>query len=254
MMALSGCGGSDGPPPDADPTGYYDVTGTATVDDGMGGTTSITDLQAIVYNSRIMMMSVDNGLLYDGTITSIDQNDFTADVTIYTDGQNPMSATVSGTITQGSSITGTLTGTGAGSGSFSLSYASTNNQVAAQSRVENSTTNATWGAFVGNSTSEYEFKIDPFDPDYFVDDVNGVGGVFDMCQLTDGAQDQGITPIADTNLYNVDVRLYGCATVAVNDDNYTGFATTRSQTQTDDTLVFILIHTDGTYAFYGDFQ
>ena len=74
------------------------------------------------------------GLLYYGTITNISGNDFTADFTVYTDGANPMAATASGTITEGSSISGTLTGSGMGSGTFSLLYANTNDQTAAMVR------------------------------------------------------------------------------------------------------------------------
>jgi len=67
-----------------------------------------------------MMMSTANKLLYDGTITNISGNDFTAEFIIFTDGENPMTATARGTITEGSKIEGTLIGSGAGSGTFSL--------------------------------------------------------------------------------------------------------------------------------------
>jgi hypothetical protein len=151
---------------------------------------------------------------------------------------------VSGTITQGSSITGTLTGTGAGSGSFSLLYANTNNQVAALSRVEN-TTNIRWGAVVGNSSSAFEFIID--DVGNVVDDVNAVGGLFDLCEIFSGV----ISPVAGTNLYQVSGTLDTCADVNVR-MSYTGLATTLAQANPDDTLVFMM--TSGSYGFYGNFQ
>jgi len=115
----------------ADHAGYYSNAGTASVDDGLGGTLGINDLQAMVTGTRIIMLSMDKELLYDGTITDITGDNFTADFTIYTAGENPVTATASGTITAGSSITGTLTGAGVGSGTFDLLYANTNNQVAA---------------------------------------------------------------------------------------------------------------------------
>ena len=120
----------------ADPAGYYSNAGTANVEDAGGGALVINDLQGMVDGNRIMMMSVANELLYDGTITNMEikgdfTTDFTADFTIYTSGENPMNATVSGTITAGSSITGTLTGSGVGNGQFSLLYAATNDQAAA---------------------------------------------------------------------------------------------------------------------------
>jgi len=239
-LLIQGCGsGSTTPPSDADPTGYYDVNGTASVN----GTPPITDLQAIVNGTRIMMMSVANGLLYDGTITDITLNSFTADFTIYTNGQSPMAAAVSGTITQGSRIEGTLTGSGAGNGTFSLSYATTNNQVAALSRIEN-TTNVTWGAVIGNGTSAFEFIIDA--AGVIVDDANNVGGLFQACEINFGST---LSPISGTNLYAISSSLVSCADTNVR-MNYTGFATTQSIADT--TLVFMM--TSGTYSFNGDFQ
>jgi len=247
-LVLQGCFLDDDDPapvpvPDAMPTGYYDVTGTAS----LGGIPNITDLQAIVNGNSIMMMSVANELLYDGTITSISGNDFTATFTIYDDGENPITATASGVITQGSSITGTLTGSGVGSGTFSLIYAISNNQVASLSRIEN-TTNATWGALVGGSTATaaFEFIIDAMGG--MVDDVNNVQGLFHPCQI---ALISTISPIADTNLYEINAELVGCANTNVS-TNYTGLATTRTQSNADDTLVFMM--TSGAYSFSSDFQ
>ena len=151
LFALQGCFHSDDDPApapvvDANPTGYYSgPNGPTSVSDGAGGTIALNDLQAMVNGNRIMMMSAANGLLYDGTITSITENDFTADFKVYTDGENPIPATATGTITQSSSITGTLTGSGVGSGIFSLGYAISNNQAAAISRVENKLGHLTWG-------------------------------------------------------------------------------------------------------------
>ena len=106
-LVLQGCG--DGvrilPPSDADPAGYYIDDGTASVDNGAGGTIAIGDLQALVDGKRIMMLSMAHELLYDGTITNISGSDFTANFTIYTGGKNPLTATASGTITAGPSIT-----------------------------------------------------------------------------------------------------------------------------------------------------
>ena len=120
-LALQGCGSSESPVVDASPAGYYTNIGIASVDDGAGGTISVNDLQGIVNDDGVMMMmSTANKLLYDGTITNISGNDFTAEFIIFTDGENPMTATARGTITEGSKIEGTLIGSGAGSGTFSL--------------------------------------------------------------------------------------------------------------------------------------
>lgn len=254
VLMLGACGGSGGgastpppPPTDADPTGYYDVTVTGSISDGMGGTMMVSDFQAIVHNNRFMMMSVAKGLLYDGTITNISQNSFTATVIIYTNGANPISAAISGTITEGSKIEGTLIGTGAGSGSFEINYAGTNNQTAALAKVEN-TTNATWGAIVGGSATDYEIIIN--NAGNVVDDVNNVGGVFDTCLISFVMST--ISPIANSNLYSVSASIGSCTNSNVDNTSYSGLATTRSAVNPDDTLVFML--TSGNHGFYGDFQ
>ncbi len=250
VLTMQGCGGGGGGPVvDADPAGYYTNTGTASVDNGAGGTTSIDDLQAIVNGNRIMMMSTANELLYDGTITNISGNDFTADFTIYTEGENPLTATASGMITQGSRITGTLTGSGVGSRTFSLLYATTNNEVADISRIKNGSIGGgavvTWETVVGNGTAAFEFIIDA--AGVVVDDVNNVQGLFHTCEIFSGS----ISPVANTNLYVISAVLDTCSDTNVR-MNYTGLATTRSESNIDDTLVFMM--TSGTYSFSNDFQ
>jgi hypothetical protein len=249
VVVLQGC--SDDPAPvvppvvNAVPTGYYDVTGTASVSDGAGGTIALNDLQAMVNGDRIMMMSAANGLLYDGTITSISENDFTATFMIYTDGENPITATATGTITQGSSITGTLTGSGVGSGIFSLSYAMSNNQAAAISRVENRLGHLTWGGdLVGNGAFTYDFSINNLGVLTHAGDTGN--GIFATCQINGS-----VSPISGTSLYEVSVSLSVCANPLVNGTTYTGLATSRSDSTVDDTLVLGV--TNGTYSPFGDF-
>ncbi len=244
-LVFQGCGGSSSsaPPPNADPTGYYDVTGTATVDDGVGGTISITDLQAIVYNNRIMIYSAANDLLYDGTITNIEQNAFTANVTVYTNGENPNSATVSGTITQGSSITGTLTGTGVGNGTFSLTYATTNSETATLARAANTQ----WIAMTGPAAT-LDVEVAAVDGE-FIDNNTLFAGLFNIC-LFDGE----VLPIANSNIYSVNLNLTFCSTSSVASAGYSGLAVLRSDMATDDTLVLFATHPNATYGFYTEFQ
>jgi len=240
VLVVQGCfhsssGGGSSVVPDADPAGYYINTGTASVDDGMSGTIDINDLQAMVNGDRIIMMSVANKLLYDGNITNIDGNSFTADFIVYTDGANPMATTASGTITTGSSITGTLTGSGVGSGSFTLSYASTNhNDTAADiARIENEAgVNTTWGAKVGNSVFEQEIIIDSSGA--ITSETPPLGGVFTSCDMNGT-----LSPISGSSLYSVSVTLAGCGGAGgIRNGDYTGLATSRTDLETDDTLVF----------------
>ena len=236
---------------DAEPTGYYINTGSASVSDGGSGTLEINDLQAIINGNRIMMMSVANELLYDGILTITD-NDFTAVFTLYTGGKDPVSGIdASGTITQGATITGALTGSGAGSGTFSLNYALTNNEVADIARIDNGQLingfPVTWGAIVGGSNANYEFIVELTGT--FYADVANVQGVFHECQIDFGSS--VISSVENTNLYVVSTPLVGCADAAVNMD-YIGFATTRNEPGMDETLVFMM--TSGDYSFSSDFQ
>jgi len=232
---------------DADPAGYYTNTGAASVGDGMSGTINISDLQAMVNSDRIMMMSVANGLLYDGTITKINGNDFTVDFTIYTDGENLVNATGSGTITEGSTIEGTLVGSGVGSGTFSLLYATTNDEVANLSRIENvASVNATWMALLANAVIEQEFIINNMGA--ITHDTSGVPGIFSSC-----AFDGTITPITDSSLYDVAATLTSCITGGgLANGTYTGLATSRTDSAQDDTLVFAI--TNGIYSPNADFE
>ncbi len=169
LVLLPGCFWEDDDPapapiPDANPTGYYDQ-GTLSV---AGGTITDTNLLTMISGNRIMMTSLassnagtDETLVYDGTMV-VTKNDFTADMTVYKNGENSAAATMTGTITEGSQITnGTLTGTGVGSGTFSLTYSDTNSQAADISRIVTDSTNIKWvGSFNGSTPSLHTFKVD----------------------------------------------------------------------------------------------
>ncbi len=221
--------------------GYYTNTGTASVSDGMGGTIEITNLQAMVSGNRIIMMSVMNtptetkGLLYDGMITRTSDNDFTADFTIYTDGESPMSATASGTITEGAKIEGELVGSGVGSGTFSLLYASTNDQTAAVASA--------WLG-EGGGFFEYGFTID------------GVGNLVndkspDVIPFRDCKMKGTVTPVSGTRLYSVSVDLTVCDDPLV-EGSYTGLTTTRDGTAANNLLVYSV--SNGAYTVSGEFN
>ncbi len=246
-LTVQGCGGSSGGggvTPDANPAGYYINTG-----DVQGGSVAVGDLQAMVNGDRIMMMSVDNRLLYDGRITGISGTDFTADFIIYTDGKNPVAATASGTITTGSSITGTLDGSGVGSGTFSLLYDVTaSNTVADLSRIENMAgANTTWMALlgIGIAVAEQGFSIDNGGEITHV--FSGSPGIFSSCDVNGT-----IMPITDSSLYDVTVTLTGCsAGGGLANGDYTGLAISRTDSSEDDILVFAV--TNDSYAPSADF-
>ena len=192
-------------------------------------------------------MSVAKNLMYDITITKITGNDFTGTATIYTDGQNPMAnVPVTGTITTGSSITGTLSGTGAGNGTFSLTYAKSNNQISAISRIV--TTLTAWKALIGlNSPGDYEFGIKSTGTTGTLFDVfPTANSYFDGC-----AMNGTVTALSKTSLYSVAVTITACSDGTVN-DKYTGLAAT--QDATDAVLAMTLASDDGKHSISADFN
>ena len=175
------------------------------------------------------------GLLYYGTITNISGNDFTADFTVYTDGANPMAATASGTITEGSSISGTLTGSGMGSGTFSLLYANTNDQTAAMVRP--------WAGAGGGV--EIRFTID--NTGSLIHDERASVIPFKDCNMNGT-----VTPVSGTRLYSVSVVLTDCDDPLVNGSSYTGLATTRDGSAANNLLVYSV--SNGAYTVSGEFN
>lgn len=240
ISVIQGCSSSGSQTvTDADPVGYYD-SGTATVKLSDDTTDlAISDLQGMVSGTRFMFLSVSEVLLYDGTITDISGNSFTATVNIYEDGVLlPDTATVSGTITSASSITGTLTGVGAGNGTFSMTY-SLNNADSDLSRVAKD-----WLGPLNGAASEIRiFNINGTGDVSMTGDYLSSTPVISGCTLNAGST---ILPIAAANVYSVTITLSTCTDSAVNGE-YTGYATTQSVADG----VLLLAYTNGTYSASG---
>jgi len=124
-LILQGCDGGEN---NANPVGYFTDIGIANVNNDTGKPIKINDLQGVVMDDNIMMMSMSHKIVYDGTITNINGNYFTADFIIFVEGKNLITATANGIITEGSKIEGRLTGSGVGNGTFSL-FSMPNEQV-----------------------------------------------------------------------------------------------------------------------------
>ena len=245
IFALQGCGSSGDDAVvvvvDADPTGYY--TGAADVKDGGNLDLHIDDLQGMINGSRFMVMSVANTLLYDGTITDVTANDFTANVTIYKDAEFASATTMTGTITEGSKITGTIAGTGAFNGTFTIVFAQSNSVPSAISKVEN-TPGVVWSGQIGPTTDQ-QFSIDGSGA--LIDISAPTDGVFIFCGLGIDIDTGTISAIANTRLYDVSLKLIECDDPNV-DGSYTGLATTKG---TDNILVFA--YSDGAFAALADY-
>jgi hypothetical protein len=250
LLQSCGGGGGGGPVVNANPTGYYINTGSLSMVDINGDPLfSATDLQAMIYNNRIMLMSVNEGVSIDGTITSLSGNDFSATVVIYHNGVKLAAggnADISGTISStNKAISGSFTDSAGGSGTFTLNYASSNSEIAAISRVEN---NTNWDGKIGGSGFDFGFDINNIGT--IIQDITVYDGEFNSCDMTGT-----IAPISGTNLYSVSltINIPSCANTNVYAlNNYTGLATTRQLTNPDDTLVWIV--TNGSYSIASEFR
>jgi len=252
MLTVQGCGGGGGNDTvtNADPTGYYNVQGTASVGDGSGGTLVINDLQAMVNGDRFIAISDANGLVYDGKITDITGNDFSATVSVFQDGVFLSTATLTGMITEGSNITGTLTGNEQGNGTIhNLLYALSNDTVAAAlSSVQNNVNEGWFDRVGGGVQTGFAFAIDV--KGNLTPGFSATDGVFEQCTVGSGT----ILPVTGTSLYTLDLTLSNCSVSDVNGD-YSGLATMRIESEEapiGERLVLVVSNTD--FSLQGEFK
>lgn len=251
LLQACGGGGKKAPPVvDAVPTGYYGTNGTsnstATVFTDTATPVNITDLQGMIYNGRLIMMSrATQNLSYDGNIT-VSGSSYTGSVTVYQNRVRVSTASVSGTINQGVSVTGTLTGTGAGSGTFTLIYGDA-------TAVDNTmvTRSLDWTPVDANDNFP---SIDINNPAGI--SAGGVAnlGVFARCGISGS-----INAIPQTHLYVVNIVMaaqagdpFPCNSAVLLPATYSGFASLRQTTQPNDTLVLTI--TNGEYSMSWEFD
>jgi len=253
-LTVQGCfhsssgGGKIGVTPDADPTGYYDISGTASVGDGSGGTLTLTDLQGLVNGTRFIAISDANGLVYDGTIAEINVNDFTATVSVFQDGTLITTAPVTGMITADAKITGTLTGSGLGSGTFELIYALSNDTAAALSRVQNMPNFFWFDRVGGGQATGLGFAVDA--EGNVTNFFSANDGTFNQCIVDSGV----ILPVTGTSLYTLNLTLSSCSDSAVNGD-YSGLASMRTESiesPVGDRLVLVVSNLS--FSIQGEFK
>ena len=167
LVGLQACGGGGGgevppPPADANPVGYY--AGTASTTSPVNTDIAI---KAISTSTELMFAHIDNAtpdtIFYKATFTDITPTTFTADVRIYRNGVFLRTATITnGSITEKSSMSGTLSGTGDyTSTSFSLTYDTTINNRAAPTPENNGWSDASTGGVVGFSLINQGTDIQP---------------------------------------------------------------------------------------------
>lgn len=253
VIGLQGCGGGGGgtPPPgittDQDGSGIY--TGTATVDVN----TPITDLKGIVYNNRIMFFSATASphVLYDGTITSVTNDDYTATVNVYENGVLTADKTgiaVTGKVLTANKITGTLGTAGTAgnhNGTFSLTYDSIYERGATLARIDadglNQATGQTYGTL--DLSGEYLFNSS------FSFGFLGTGS--STCQIGDVYS----IPDAAVNVYAINnIDIVDPSTTC--QDSYEGTGYSGLITVVDDSVDgadsrIVIAYTNGTNSVFG---
>lgn len=248
LSGIFGCSsGSDGPPPDADPTGYYINDGTADVMQADNMTQLLlTDLEGMAANGQLMMVSANGDVAYVGTF-SVSVNSLSGTLTLYENNIATQSnVAISGTITEGSTITGTMMGTGAANGTFTLNYAlpADNGPVDISMLLHSSDWTAINGA--ANTTPDVVFTTDTPTPNF-----SSSGPIATSGQLTGCNFSGRVDPIAGTHLYSASATFNSCMDPDVELESYTGLISKRGSDPTD---LVILVLTNGSYGLYGVFE
>ncbi len=254
-LMLQGCGGGGGggggsaPVVNADPTGYY--TNSGFVDVKAADNTAqrlVQGIQGMVHDGQLMMLSDTENLTYVGTFT-VSGNDFSGTATVYEgDVMVQENVLLSGMITEGSKITGTLGGTEVANGTFQLDYAPL---------VDNGPVDMSmvirlldWEPVTGTPPA-IPFLSMGNEPTP-VPNISSSSGsdMFSNCRFNGR-----IEPIANTHLYTVSITMTSCSPGTKDVEaipTYAGLASVRSEVSSNDRLILVL--TNGAYDFSGEYK
>ncbi len=252
VVGLAGCGGGGGNDDDepivntvnAQVAGYY--TGSADVK--MADNTTdlvISDLRVFVHGSRIMAMGLltdaANFVLYDITITSIKNDKFEATATVYKAAVNIATVDITGTIVEGTSLSGTFDGSGIANGTFTVTYDVDVNAKVAGLGVIGGTR---YRGPINASSIDLRFDIDA--TGNVISSFPSIDAVkLANCNVVTGSS---LTAISDENLYDLVFVLSGCDDATV-DGNYTGFITTYDSVSPPEPDGFMLVaFSNGSFA------
>ena len=255
-FTLQGCGGGGSSPvalPNQDASGLF-KSGTAELN---SGAVLLDDLRAFVYQGRIMMFSVAGHILYDGQITSITSDDYTATVDVYELGVKTQSGVViTGKVTSQAQITGTVAGTGSYSGTFTLTF-----DTAYKTAVPLPTTaNNLPDEWDGDLVSEFSRVGEAVkDNAVLLDDGTNktIGGTV-LNDTGDSCEFEGIvTPALNKNIYIYTLQfpsssvfnIASCKNKLTEDSDFTGFAAVLSETATNNEL--LMAFTSGNQSVFG---
>jgi hypothetical protein len=213
----------------------------------------LDDVHGLITEDRFLMFSTfeaqggaDRSLTYEATNIEVTGTDYTADLTIYDNGEILRELSVEGTVTEGSGLTMTMDGEGAGNGTIELTYAESNSEPAALGRLENVSPNTEWLGRLNESGVSFAFEFNGSGDLSHVQSVSTT--IFWLCEINGEA-----SVIDDTALYRANVTLSNCADedLAV-DGDYTGLMTVFSVDGDGDTLV--MNFSGNTFAGAGVYQ
>lgn len=260
LLLLQACGGGGGggaapPPVIPDSPGYYGNTGTLTLTQPA---LNITDLQAMITSTRLIMASKAQGYYYDGPIV-VSGNTITGNLVVQfiTPGENNDTATLTATINPDRSISGTVTHSADNlANPFTLYFATgrTDSTVAA---IATTQANPSWVGTLYTVLNDFltfsladntagAVAITTITP------LTTINTAFRNCMFTGT-----LTPIGGTSLYEVSFTASNaCADLSSRGGPYTGLAALRTQTNPNDTLVIASHYFDtvGYRALFGEFQ
>jgi len=253
VIGLQACSSSGGGTPETQDASGLFKSGTANLN---AGAVVPTDVRAFVHGGRIIAFSISSHILFDGQITNITGDDFTATVDLYETGEMTQAdIAVTGKVTSQSQITGTLAGTGVGNGTFTLVYDAAYNTAATLARI---TKPVDWE---GNWLTTFSFNtdVDPDDFDMFDTDSFTMKAFDTSSSVTDICLFVGDVTIPDSTI-NIYMTLSDIPAGGSNDTTctsldvaplvkYTGFSAVLSESNTDNDLLFA--HTNGTNSVFG---
>ena len=227
LAMLQGCGGGDDPvpTPDQDASGIY--TGSAELN--TSPKVMPDDLKGMVYDNHFYIFSVNQHVLYDGTITGITGNDVTGTVDVYVDGElQDNDATMTGSVTTESQMSLTINGSLKGSGTLTLTYDGIYRREATQARILAEFETEWFGDANAKTDEAARFY---FEGTYTVAGSNHLSGA---CGYDYGTYSM---PSTTANIYAIkDLEVLegsGCTYIGT---NYTGMATVVDNGATDNNV------------------
>jgi len=227
----------------ANPTGYYTNNGFVNVKAADDTTQRlVNDIQGMVANGQLMMLSDSENIAYIGTFT-VSGNDFSGSVTVYEAGAMvQQDVSVMGLITEGSSLTGTLGGSGVANGTFQLNYAEDNGPVDLALLERDFDWQPVVNQNIPNLNLADTAAMAP---------ANNILTGSPGSNIFSGCSYRGrIDPIAETHLYTVTVTMDSCNGEGTGVDAipaHTGLASVRGTDR------FILALSNGVYDLSGEY-